>query len=495
MRQSIQSKQTASAVAGSGILIALLLAGFVLLEEAHAVVPPPDGGYPNLNTAEGQNALKNLTTGSGNTAVGWYSIFSATTTSFNTGVGAGALALNTADENTAIGTAALLLNTASGNTAVGSRALLNNSTGGTLENIQGVDVGPNVAVGWQALESNTIASANTAIGYQALHSFTTGPMGFEQLGLCTAVGFQALANATGFANSAFGYQALMNNTTGDRNTANGQRALFSNTTGGSNTANGGGALLSNTNGGNNTADGRSALRDNTSGAGNTAVGHEALPFNTTGNNNTALGTSAGGAVTTADNVICIGSNVLGADLSNSCFIGNIRGVTTAIADAIPVVIDSVGQLGTMSSSRRFKKDIKTMDNASETILALKPVTFHYKSDTTDRAQFGLIAEEVAEVNPDLVVRDKDGEIYTVRYDQINAMLLNEFLREHKKVETQEATIKQLKSKATKQEAAIAELKKGMGALAVQFKKQATQIQKVGAQVEMSRPAPRVVSHR
>ena len=430
--------------------ITFTLATFALHPIAQAVVPPPDGGYPGFNTAEGQNALKNLTTGSGNTAVGWYSIFSATTASFNTGLGAGTLALNNADENTAIGTAALLLNTASGNTAIGSRALLNNTTGGTLENIQGVDVGPNVAVGWQALESNTIASANTAIGYQALQSFTTGPMGFEQLGLCTAVGFQALANATGgFANSALGYQALTNNTTGDRNTANGQRALFSNTTGSSNTANGGGALLSNTTGGNNTADGRSALRDNTSGAGNTAVGHEALPFNTTGNNNTALGTSAGGAVSTANNVICIGANVLGADLSNSCFIGNIRGVTTAIADAIPVVIDSVGQLGTMSSSRRFKHEIKPMDEASEAILALKPVTFRYRSDRSGAPQFGLIAEEVADVNPDLVVSDDKGEVYTVRYEAVNAMLLNEFLKEHKRVE-------ELNSKLAEHEVSVAQ---------------------------------------
>ena len=482
-------------IAKTRSLIALLLTCFALSQHAQAVLPPPDGGYPGFNTAEGENALKNLTTGSANTGAGWYSLFSATTANFNTGVGAGALALNTADENTAVGTAALLLNNASGNTAVGSRALLNNSIGGALGNIQGIDVGPNVAVGQQALESNTVASANTAIGYQALQSFATGPADFEQFGLSTAVGFQALANATGagFSNSALGYQALMNTTSGSGNTANGQRALFSNTTGANNAANGAQALYFNTTGDSNTANGINALIDNTTGSDNTAVGRSALAANTTGNNNTALGAFSGGGITTANNVIAIGH--VGSNVNNSCFIGNIRGVTTVATDAIPVVIDSLGQLGTMSSSRRFKKEIKPMDKASEAILALKPVSFHYKSDAIDMPQFGLIAEEVAEVNPDLVARDKDGEIYTVRYDQINAMLLNEFIKEHKKVETQEATIKQLKSKATEQEVTITELKKDMGALTAQFKEQATQIQKVSAQFEVSRPAPRVVSHR
>jgi uncharacterized coiled-coil protein SlyX len=192
----------------------------------------------------------------------------------------------------------------------------------------------------------------------------------------------------------------------------------------------------------------------------------------------ALGHGAGLGVTTASNVICIGAD--GADVNNSCFIGNIRGVTTPNADAVPVLIDSAGQLGTMSSSRRFKEEIKPMDKASESILALKPVTFHYKSDNTGTAQFGLIAEEVARVNPDLVVRDKNGEIYTVRYDAVNAMLLNEFLKEHGKVEEQEKT--------------IAELKSGMTALAATVKEQAAQIQKVSAQLEASKATPQVVNN-
>jgi len=184
-----------------------------------------------------------------------------------------------------------------------------------------------------------------------------------------------------------------------------------------------------------------------------------------------LGLGAGSAITTANNTICIGSQVSGANISNSCFIGNIRGVPTGIGDAISVIIDSNGQLGTLSSSRRFKKDIKPMDEASQAILALKPVTFHYKSHKDTTPQFGLIAEEVAEANPDLVVRDEKGEIYTVRYDAVNAMLLNEFLKEHCKVE---------------------ELEKGMRVLTAQIEEQAAQIQKVRITVEMSRPTAKVV---
>src|SRR4029450_7747164 len=171
-----------------------------------------------------------------------------------------------------------------------------------------------------------------------------------------------------------------------------------------------------------------ALFSNTIGMFNTAVGYESLTNNIAGSENVALGHGAGLGVTTASNVICIGAD--GTDVNNSCFIGNIRAVTTQNADAIAVVIDSAGQLGTVSSSARFKDEIKPMDKASESILALTPVTFHYKSDSTGTPQFGLIAEEVAKVNPDLVVRDKNGEIYTVRYEAVNAMLLNEFLKEH-----------------------------------------------------------------
>jgi len=317
----------------------------VILPSAFAVIPPPDGGYPNFTTAEGTKALQNLTSGSGNTGVGWYSLFSATTASFNTGVGAGTLALNMNDENTATGTAALLLNT------------------------------------------------------------------------------------TGFQNTANGAFALFSNTTGAQNTANGAFALFSNTTGNYNTANGSQALTHNT-GELNTANGFNALVSNTSGFGNTADGYQTLVNNSTGNGNTALGYNAGFNVTTANNVICIG-DVAGADVDNTAWIANIYGTTTISGTTLPVVVSDSGQLGTTSSSRRFKNEIKPMDKASEAILALKPVTFHYKGDHRGTPQFGLIAEDVAAANPDLVVHDKDGEIYTVRYDAVNAMLLNEFLKDHK----------------------------------------------------------------
>jgi hypothetical protein len=470
-------------------IVLFALGTLALASRADAVVPAPDGGYPGFNTAEGQNALKNLATGSANTGIGWYSLFSATTASFNTGLGAGALALNTADENTAIGTAALLFNTASGNTAVGSRALLNNTTGGTLINIAGFDVGPNVAVGQQALESNTIASANTAIGYQALHSFTAGPMGGEELGLCTAVGFQALANTTrGFANSALGYAALINNIEGSSNTAAGALALANNTTGADNTANGAGALIDNTTGDDNTAIGGSALNSNVTGNQNTAVGVNTLFENTSGNSNTAvgpfagasitsgggntvLGVAAGNSITTANNVICIGT--AGQNEDNSCYIGNIFGATSP---GTAVLIDINGKLGTVTSSKRFKEDIKPMDKASETLLALNPVTFHYKKeiDPAGSSQFGLVAEEVEKVNPDLVVHDKDGRPYTVRYEQVNAMLLNEFLKEHKKVEKLEATLEAINGR---------------------LQEQADQIQKMTAQIDAKKPLPHLVLNK
>ncbi len=300
-----------------------------------------------------------------------------------------------------------------------------------------------------------------------------------------------MSNTTGGDNTANGAFALFSNTEGGVNTATGDSALLSNTTGDGNTATGFSALNGNTTGFNNTANGGAALGNNTIGSHNTADGVSALALNTTGSNNTALGELAGIGVTTASNVIAIGTS--GANVSDSCFIGNIRDVTTAIGDAIPVLIDSAGQLGTASSSRRFKNEIKPMDQTSEAILSLKPVTFHYKSDSTGTPQFGLIAEEVAAVDPGLVVRDKNGEIYTVRYDQVNAMLLNEFLKEHTKVQEQEATIAELRSTTAQQradfEATRAQQQKQIEALTASLREQAAQIQKVSAQIELNRPAP------
>jgi hypothetical protein len=325
-----------------------------------------------------------------------------------------------------------------------------------------------MASGSQALQNNTTGFRNTAAGFSALFS-----------------------NTIGFKNTAIGLQSLYSNTTGNTNTATGVQSLYSNTTGGENTANGYLALFGNTTGLYNTAIGARALYVNMIGNNNTAVGDNALVSNFLGNNNIALGVDAGAAITDGEFNIDIGnigvfdeSNTIRIGDSNqsTCFIAGIRGVTTQNADAIPVLIDSAGQLGTASSSRRFKKEIKRMDKTSEAILELTPVTFQYKSDTKDTLQFGLIAEDVAAVNPDLVVRDKNGEIYTVRYDAVNAMLLNEFLKEHRKVEEQQATIselrKELEANAARQQKQIEALTAGL--------------QKVSAQLEVSKAGARTV---
>ena len=372
-----------------------------------------------------------------------------------------------------------------GNTAEGSGALQSLTTGIY-----------NTAIGANTLSGTTNTSYNTATGAFALYN----NKGYYN----TATGYQALTNNASFENTATGYVALNSNTTGNQNTATGVGALQWNTMGSLNTATGLDALLHNTTGTLNTAMGSHALTSN-AGSYNTAVGGEALQNNTTGSNNIAIGTDAGLNLTTGSNNIDIHavgfpgeSNTMriGAPGDQTrTFIAGVRSVTTGNADAIPVVIDSAGQLGTVSSSARFKKDIKPMDKTSEAILALKPVTFHYNSDNTGTAQFGLIAEEVAKVNPDLVVRDTDGQIYTVRYDAVNAMLLNEFLKEHKTVEEQYATIAQLKSNAAKQRAAIALQQQEIKSLAASLKEQASQIQKVSAQLEVSRCPQQTVVNR
>jgi uncharacterized small protein (DUF1192 family) len=382
---------------------------------AQAVSPAPDGGYPNGTTAEGTNALFSLTTGVWNTALGFEALNNDTAGKINTATGVRALLSDT---------------TGSNNTAIGVYALYANINGWY-----------NNAIGAYSLANNISGNYNTANGYAALYR-----------------------NTTGIGNTAAGSAALYRNTTGFNNTANGGFALFDNIAGSGNTADGASALgSSNTTGNQNTAIGLGALVNNTFGNNNTAIGYQALVDNTSGSDNTALGFAAGNGVITANNVICIGAS--GANVSGSCFIGNIRGVTTANA-AIPVLIDTVGQLGTASSSRRFKKEIRPMDKVSDAILALKPVTFHYKTDKSGTPQFGLVAEEVAEVNPDLVVRDENGEIYTVRYDAVNAMLLNEFLKEHR---------------------AVQELKEEIAALTAG-------IQKVSAQLEATKPTPQVVNN-
>jgi len=354
----------------SVFLVAFGLACFALAPVAMAVSPPPDGGYPNFTTAEGDNALKDLTAGEGNTAVGTFSLFSVSTGNFNTAVGAGSLDLNTADNNTAVGGAALLFNT------------------------------------------------------------------------------------TGTANTATGTSALTNNVDGNSNTA----------------------------------DGYNALNANTHGNQNTAIGRGALANTTTGGSNTALGFQAGNNLTTSDsNNIDIGDSVQGvAGESNTIRIGptsitatHIRGINgvAIAAPVMPVLINSDDQLGTLiSSSKRFKQDIKPMDKASEALFSLKPVTFRYKKEIDPKGtqQFGLVAEEVAKVNADLIVRDKEGKPASVYYEAVNAMLLNEFLKEHSTVQ---------------------ELKKEVAALTATVKEQAAQIQKVSAQLELNKPTQTVVNNQ
>jgi hypothetical protein len=424
--------------------IAVLAFGcFALLPRAQAVSPAPDGGYPGGNTAEGYLALGSLTTGVYNTGIGVYSLLSIADGSLCTSVGAGALFANTASENTATGAGALFSNTTGGNnTANGAFALFSNAIGQN-----------NTANGVSALQSNTEGSDNTAIGRQALFS-----------------------NTTGGSNTAIGDSALFNNTTGGVNTAVGLQALENNTTGNRNTATGLSALSGNASGNDNTATGHEALQFNLS-SGNTAMGSGALSEDATGSNNTALGFNAGANVD-GDNNIDIGSGVQGvAGESNTIRIGDtditdtfIRGISGATASGgAAVFVNGNGKLGTMTSSARFKNEIKPMGNASEVILALRPVSFCYKKEIDPQSipQFGLVAEDVEKVNPDLVIRDREGKPQTVRYEQINAMLLNEFLKEHSKVGELEAALDAVNKRLNEQEA---------------------RIQKVSAKLEVSKPA-------
>jgi hypothetical protein len=294
----------------------------------------------------------------------------------------------------------------------------------------------------------------------------------------------ALLNNTGpdgENNTAIGAFALLSNTDGANNTANGESALRNNTIGNANTAAGDGALFSNTIAENNTATGFQALVLNTEGDNNTANGTNALYHNTTGSGNVALGFRAGFNLTTGDNNIDIGNEGLAGD-SDAIRVGNTQtkafvvGISGAtVPSGVTVIVDTDGHLGTIVSSRQFKERIKPMNKASEAILGLKPVTFRYKPnlDPDGIPQFGLVAEDVAKVNPDLVVRDKEGKPYTVRYEAVNAMLLNEFLKEHRTVE---------------------ELKKELAALTATVKEQAAQIQKVRTDLDVSKPAPQVVNN-
>jgi hypothetical protein len=355
------------------LLIPVALACFAVSPTAQAVSPPPDGGYPNNTTAEGDNALFSLTTGTDNTATGFDALYSNTTGYYNT------------------------------------------------------------ANGVAALFSNVTGSLNTASGASTLYS-----------------------NTTGYDNTASGFEALVYNTTGNNNTASGVYALYSNRTGNENTGAGAYALRSNTTGSNNIALGNQAGFNLTTGSANIDIGNVGVPAE--------------------GDTIRIGTT----GTQTRTFIAGISGVP--VPRGVGVIVGTNGQLGTIVSSERFKENIQPMAKSSETLLSLKPVTFHYKSDKTNTPQFGLVAEEVAAVNPDLIVRDKNGEIYSVRYEAVNAMLLNEFLKEHDKVEQLQVTVVQqregFEAKLAKQQKQIEMLTAGL--------------QKVSAQLEMSKAAPQTV---
>jgi len=474
-------------------IILSMVACFGLLPGAQAVEPTaPDTALAGGNTADGQLALGGLTTGMYNSAFGIYSLLSNDAANFNTGMGAGTLLSNTASENTAIGAGGLLSNTTGArNAASGAFALFNNTEGND-----------NTATGDRALFGNTTASGNTAYGSFALGANTTG-------GLNTAVGAVTLPNNTiGNENTGIGLNALFSNTEGNNNTAVGRAAMGGNTIGGNNTAIGwfaleqGGvlntavgsqALRSNT-GGLSTAVGDQALFSSTTGGpfglqANTGVGDSALFDCTTGYWNVAVGYSAGHDLVDGHGNVYIGQGV-GAAAGSENDTTYIRNVYDSVANARAVYVNADNKIGTLQSSRRYKNEIKPMAESSEVLFALKPVTFRYKKeiDRSGALSFGLIAEEVAETSPDLITRDRDGKPETVRYEAVNAMMLNEFLKEHKKVEEQQATIAELKSTVVQQQ-------KGMEAFTAQLKEQASQLQKVSNQIEVSRLAPQVAANK
>ena len=407
----------------------LLLVAFTLLYFSPAArgdrpkpTPTPTGASSedrgNHNSAaEGVNALNLGTTGANNTAQGWFSLAGNTT----------------GNDNTAIGLNALFSNTeGTGNTANGYQALNSNTTGNH-----------NTAVGWRALPSLTEGNFNTAIGEEALRD-----------------------NHGGWFNTAVGSFAMQSTEPGDDNTAIGVGTLFETT------------------GEGNTSVGTSAMSLAGSGGNNTAIGKESLGANSTGNFNIAVGYRAGFNLTSGDNNIDIGNLGVAAETNTirigtngtqtATFIAGINGATASVGTA--VFIDVNGQLGTLTSSARFKDNIKPMDNASEVLFSLKPVSFRYTQaiDPVGKPQFGLVAEDVEKVDPDLIVRDKAGKPYSVRYEQVNAMLLNEFLKEHR-------TVQELKSIVAKQEATAAQQQKQIEALTAT-------VQKVSAQLAAASPS-------
>jgi hypothetical protein len=435
---AMQTRKDASKRIDSKFGRSLGLLAAACLWPAIATAQPPDPTASDAygNTAAGTNALLAVTPtntqGSHNTAVGNNALLSTTTGSFNTGLGDGSLFTNTTgEENTAAGARALFSNTTGAdNTASGFQTLTSNTTGSL-----------NTAGGAYALWSNTTGNQNAAFGYQALQANTDGDKN-------TASGAYALySNTSGSSNAAFGALALYHNTAGDENTASGVGALQSNTTGSDNTASGVYALVHNTVGKNNTAAGAGALEANVNGSNNVAVGFGALKaLAGSSNNNIAIGTNAGNVTKSGRNNIYIGNP--GATTESSVtrigrvqtksFVAGIAGVPLSGAT---VVVNSAGQLGVVASSARYKQDITPLTGASEKLAQLRPVSYRYKAEP-DARHYGLIAEEVDKVMPDLVVRDEEGRPESVQYHELIPLLLQERQELRAELARQRALIEQ-----------------------------------------------------
>jgi trimeric autotransporter adhesin len=382
--------------------------------------------------------------------------------------------------------------------AIGSFALCQQVQAATDTPDPGAKPISNTADGQLALASVTTGIYNSAFGFYSVLSLTDA--NFD-----TGVGAATLLLDTGGTNTAVGAAALFSNTVASDNNAVGAFALFNNDSDGAglanfNNAHGRNALLNNVDGDENDAFGDDAMEENTTGSQNTAMGDDALDANTTGNGNTAMGKEAGNSIIDGNDNVVLGHNAgIGivhasrniainvpeagpfADFDDTCFIGSIFGqIVSDPGSQTAVFVDQFNVVGVFNSSRKYKHDIQPMDKSSEALYRLKPVTFKFNSDWKGTTEYGLIAEEVAEVNPELVAR-RDGEVISVRYEQINAMLLNEFLKEHKKVQNLEVT--------------VAQQQKGMEVLTAQLKEQAAQIQKVSAQLEVNKPAPQVVTNK
>jgi Chaperone of endosialidase len=337
----------------------------------------------------------------------------------------------------------IVVSDAKGNTAGGTGALFSNTTGHD-----------STAFGLDALQHNTTGADNTAFGSQALQFNTTGVAN-------AAVGEGALAkNTIGGGNTAVGQAALEGNTTGSNNAAVGEGALFSNTIGGLNTAVGQVALEGNTTGSNNAAVGEGALNRNTAGSQNTAVGVTALQNNTTGSNNIALGFTAGQSLTSGSNNIYLGA-ASPATESNTMRLGLnqtrtfIAGVAGSHLSGSQVVVSSSGQLGIIASSARYKHNIRAMGARSRGLFQLRPVIFRYKQDPQGVRQYGLIAEEVAKVYPELVTWRSDGAAESVQYHELIPMVLNELQRQQRELGELKAQNERLQAALVRQTAALA----------------------------------------